>query len=444
MQHDAGRTAACCGTTESQAIIAAAPVFSGTRYTVANNANETETQDMKFGIQYQLNVVRPLDSEDWDPGAEHKRFKEALEQIEFADKLGFDYVFETEHHFLEEYSAPRRRRCSWRPRRSARRTCASSTASCRCRRSRTTLRASPSASRRWTSSRTAASSSARARARHVTEIGGFGTKREDKKAAWEEATRECLRMMTETPYPGFEGEHFSMPERNIVPKPLQKPHPPVWVAASRLETVMVGARLGMGAMGVGFETPEEAQERVSRYYELIRNCRFPIGKAINPALAAGGNMMMAKTNEEAMNRGLRGAQFFGFALGFTNGEVHHGRDHLNREFVKRFGLEGKSNVVTETEPDDETQRTLFRAGRRGNFIGSPDFVRENLRKYEDAHIDIMNFYIQVHERTHEHIMETLELFAKEVMPEFQERHHLHQKWREQQLDGVKHEVNASI
>jgi alkanesulfonate monooxygenase SsuD/methylene tetrahydromethanopterin reductase-like flavin-dependent oxidoreductase (luciferase family) len=278
----------------------------------------------------------------------------------------------------------------------------------------------------------------------VTEIGGFGTRREDKKSAWEEATRECLRMMTETPYPGFEGEHFSMPERNIVPKPLQKPHPPVWVAASRLETVMVGARLGMGAMGVGFETPEEAEERVSRYYELSRNCRFPIGKAMNPALCAGGYLMRARTNEEAMQRGLRGAQFFGFALGFTNGEVHHGRDHLNREFVRRFGLEGKENVVTEAEPDDETQRTLFRAGRRGNFIGSPEFVRENLRKYEDAHIDIMNFYIQVHERTHEHIMETLELFAKEVMPEFQERHHLHQKWREQQLDGVKHPINASI
>ena len=60
---------------------------------------------MKFGIQYQLNVVRPLDRDDWDPDGEHKRFQEALEQIEFADKLGFDYMFETEHHFLEEYSA---------------------------------------------------------------------------------------------------------------------------------------------------------------------------------------------------------------------------------------------------------------------------------------------------------------------------------------------------
>jgi alkanesulfonate monooxygenase SsuD/methylene tetrahydromethanopterin reductase-like flavin-dependent oxidoreductase (luciferase family) len=399
---------------------------------------------MKFGIQYQLNVVRPLDSDDWRPEDEHKRFKEALEQIEFADKLGFDYIFETEHHFLEEYSA------------SSAPEVFLAAASQRTKRARLVhgiVQMPPKQNHPARVAERIATLDLISDGRvefgtgegaTVTEIGGFGTKREDKKAAWEEATRECLRMMTMTPYPGYEGEHFSMPERNIVPKPLQKPHPPVWVAASRLETVMVGARLGMGAMGVGFETPEEAQERVSRYYELIRNCRFPIGKAINPALAAGGNMMMAKTNEEAMNRGLRGAQFFGFALGFTNGEVHHGRDHLNREFVRRFGLEGKENVVTETEPDDETQRTLFRAGRRGNFIGSPDFVRENLRKYEDAHIDIMNFYIQVHERTHEHIMETLELFAKEVMPEFQERHHLHQKWREQQLDGVKHEVNASI
>lgn len=398
---------------------------------------------MKFGIQYQLNVVRPLDRDDWDPADEHKRFQEALEQIEFADKLGFDYIFETEHHFLEEYSA------------SSAPEVFLGAASQRTKNARLIhgiVQMPPKQNHPARVAERIATLDLVSNGRvefgtgegaTVTEIEGFGTRREDKKAAWEEATRECLRMMTMTPYPGYEGDYFSMPERNVIPKPMQKPHPPVWVAASRLETVMVGARLGMGAMGVGFETPEEAQERVSRYYELIRNCR-PIGKAINPALAAGGNMMMGRTNEEAMQRGLRGAQFFGFALGFTNGEVHHGRDHLNREFVRRFGLEGRENVVTETEPDDETQRTLFRAGRRGNFIGSPEFVRENLRRYEDAHIDIMNFYIQVHERQHEHIMETLEMFAKEVMPEFQERHHLHQKWREQQLDGVKHEINSSI
>ncbi len=58
---------------------------------------------------------------------------------------------------------------------------------------------------------------------------------------------------------------------------LQKPHPPVWVASSRSETVMLAARLGIGALGVGFETPEDTQERVTRYWELIRGCRRPIG-----------------------------------------------------------------------------------------------------------------------------------------------------------------------
>src|SRR6478736_8793892 len=59
---------------------------------------------MKFGVFYQLQALRPLDGEQWDEDKEYQVFQEALEQIEFADKLGLEYVFETEHHFLEEYS----------------------------------------------------------------------------------------------------------------------------------------------------------------------------------------------------------------------------------------------------------------------------------------------------------------------------------------------------
>jgi hypothetical protein len=65
-------------------------------------------------------------------------------------------------------------------------------------------------------------------------------------------------MMTETPYEGYEGAYFGMPPRNVIPKPLQKPHPPPWAASSRRETTMVAARLGMGSPGFAFETPEEA------------------------------------------------------------------------------------------------------------------------------------------------------------------------------------------
>jgi len=54
---------------------------------------------MRFGIFYEHQLPRP-----WDAGAEHKLLKDALEQIELADRLGFDYLWEVEHHFLEEYS----------------------------------------------------------------------------------------------------------------------------------------------------------------------------------------------------------------------------------------------------------------------------------------------------------------------------------------------------
>jgi alkanesulfonate monooxygenase SsuD/methylene tetrahydromethanopterin reductase-like flavin-dependent oxidoreductase (luciferase family) len=54
---------------------------------------------MKFGIFYEHQIPRP-----WDANAEHRIYREALEQVELADRLGIDYAWEVEHHFLEEYS----------------------------------------------------------------------------------------------------------------------------------------------------------------------------------------------------------------------------------------------------------------------------------------------------------------------------------------------------
>src|SRR6266481_4994773 len=54
---------------------------------------------MRFGLFYEHQMPRP-----WDDGGEERRLLDALEQIELADRVGFDYVWEVEHHFLEEYS----------------------------------------------------------------------------------------------------------------------------------------------------------------------------------------------------------------------------------------------------------------------------------------------------------------------------------------------------
>ncbi|MBO0715167.1 MAG: LLM class flavin-dependent oxidoreductase, partial [Acidimicrobiales bacterium] len=237
---------------------------------------------MKFGLQFQLQTPRPYDADTWGPDDESRIVHEALEQIELADKLGYDYAFFTEHHFLEEY-------CTSTAPEVVLAAAAARTRNIRLGHGIVQMPPGVNHPARVAERISTLDIVSRGRVEFGTgegatpiELGGFGVEQKDKKEAWEEATRECLRMMATEPYPGYEGTHFSMPERNVVPKPVQKPHPPVWVAASRRETVMLAGRLGIGALGFGFETPDEAQERSGRYYELIRGCRRPLGLAMNP------------------------------------------------------------------------------------------------------------------------------------------------------------------
>ena len=417
---------------------------------------------MKFGLFYEHQLPRPRDKEQWDPDAEHKMMKNALDQIELADQLGFDYIFEVEHHFLEEYShssapevflaAASQRTKNIRlghgitlmpprynhPARVAERIATLDLVSD----GRVECCTGESASE--------------------MEMGGFGVRREDKKQMWEEATREVIKMMTQTPYKGTEGQYFGMPSRNVIPKPLQKPHPPLWVASSRRETTMVAARLGMGSLGFAFETPDEAKERADEYFRLVREECYPIGEAINPALAAVTILSCFEDDEEAIAKGMEGAQFFAYSLAyyynpFTGGNHKPGQENISKGFIeapedKRWGAFGDafrgfggfSGGAAKEEPEDEVTRALWRAAQRGGCIGSPDFVTDTLRKYEDSHLDLMIFVAQCGARSHEDVMDSLYRTGTKVIPEFKERHEKHQKWREEQLAGVEHEINSTI
>jgi alkanesulfonate monooxygenase SsuD/methylene tetrahydromethanopterin reductase-like flavin-dependent oxidoreductase (luciferase family) len=406
---------------------------------------------MKFGLFYELQLPKSADGDDWDPDAERRIFHEMLEQVELADSLGFDYVFEVEHHFLEEYShssAPELMMAALsqrtrnirlghgivltpprynHPARVAERISALDILS----NGRVEFGTGESASE--------------------MELGGFGVERGLKKAMWEEATREIANMMVSTPYPGFEGEFFSMSARNVIPKPVQSPHPPLWVAASRRETTMVAARLGMGSLGFGFETPEELGERTREYYRLIREECFPIGHAINPALAVLNTLMCAPTDEEAVRRSANGPGFFSYSLGYyynpvTGGQHQPGGENVYRRFLdtQDSRLQTQAEIAA-AEPTDEVQRALFRAARSGSAIGSPSTIRSNLLKYEEQHLDTLILVAQCGDRKHEHIMEAIELFGTQVLPEFKERHEVeHRAWRKQQLDGVDFPINSSI
>jgi alkanesulfonate monooxygenase SsuD/methylene tetrahydromethanopterin reductase-like flavin-dependent oxidoreductase (luciferase family) len=209
--------------------------------------------------------------------------------------------------------------------------------------------------------------------------------------------------MVMNPYPGFKGQYFEMPCRNIVPKPVQKPHPPVWVACSNRETIKLAARLGIGALTFAFVDPQEAKQWVDDYYRILKEECVPIGHAVNANIAMVTGFSVHKDHEEALRRGLDGFRFFGYALGhhYIFGEHKPGRTDIWKNF--------------------EAARDHMPANPGAGGMGTPDEMRAHLRKFAEAGVDQVAFIQQGGRNRHEHICEALELFGRDIMPEFKER-----------------------
>lgn len=353
---------------------------------------------MKFGTFYEHQLPRP-----WKEGDELKLFQDALKQVELADKLGIDYAWEVEHHFLEEYShssAPEvfLAACSQRtknirlghgivlmpvnynhPARVAERIATLDLVS----NGRVEFGTGESSAR--------------------LELEGYKVPVEEKRDQWTEAVEQCANMMAMDPYPGFKGKYFDMPCRNVVPKPVQKPHPPIWVACSNRETIKMAARLGIGALTFAFVDQSEAKHWVDDYYRILKEECVPIGHAINPNIAMVTGFSVHHDAEEARRRGLDGFRFFGYGLGH-----HYG-----------FGLHKPGR--TDIWAGFEAARDGMEGDGRDRGIGTPDQLRTHLKGFEDAGVDQVAFIQQGGRNKHEHICESLELFAAEVMPEFKEK-----------------------
>jgi alkanesulfonate monooxygenase SsuD/methylene tetrahydromethanopterin reductase-like flavin-dependent oxidoreductase (luciferase family) len=237
------------------------------------------------------------------------------------------------------------------------------------------------------------------------ELEGFGIDPADRRSMWREVIEQVANMMVMDPYPGFEGEHFSMPVRNVVPKPVQRPHPPLWVACSNRETIHLAAQLGIGALTFAFVDPAEARHWVDDYYETFERECVPVGHAVNPNVAMVTSFSCHRDHDEAVRRGLDGFRFFQFALG------HH--------YVFGDHTPGRTDIWARYEQVRDTVGLDFLGGGTDG-IGTPDELRAHLRAFAEAGVDQTVFIQQGGRNRHEHICESLELFAAEVMGEFRE------------------------
>jgi len=371
---------------------------------------------MKFGIFYELQIPRP-----WERHSEFMLHQNALDQIELADRLGYDYAWEVEHHFLEEYShspapevflgAASQRTKNIRlghgiiqlttnhPARVVERVATLDLLS----KGRVELGMGESAS--------------------STELDPFGVNFDDKRELWEEMVQAVIPMFGDEPV-SFDGKWFSMPSRLVVPKALQRPHPPLWVACSQLETIEMAGRRGMGALGFQFVSADAAHAWVAAYYNSITKRLDKLADyQINPNMALVSYFMCAKTDEEARKRA-EGLTFFQFALRFygasaTRERPPAGSVNLWDEFMK-----------WKSANEDTVEKAL-----QGGLVGSPETIRRKLRRFQTSHIDQVILLNQAGKNQHDHICESLELFAKEVMPEFHAEEPAHQEWKRQVMAG---------
>jgi alkanesulfonate monooxygenase SsuD/methylene tetrahydromethanopterin reductase-like flavin-dependent oxidoreductase (luciferase family) len=358
---------------------------------------------MKFGIFHELSVGRP-----WRPASEREVYHNALAQIELADELGFDQTWAVEHHFLEEYShcsapevflaaaAARTKRIRIgqgiavvlpnfnHPARAAERAAALDIIS------GGRLEFGTGRSATW------------------TELGGFRCDPDLTKEMWDEAVHAIPKMWTQDTF-SWEGKYFSMPERPVIPKPVQKPHPPMWVAVSSPETAIQAAERGIGCLGVSIGTPQEYEQRVKDYHRVIKSAE-PVGEFVNDQVNGVTFMYVDEDENEARTWGTKLVYTF---------------SHLAAHLI------GISNVYPTSayktpgllfairRPAEERAPGGGGAIREGMAVGTPDRVIGQIKLWQEIGVDRMVFILNTAEQIpQEKVLNSLRLFAEKVMPAF--------------------------
>ncbi len=360
---------------------------------------------MRFGVFYELQLPQP-----WGEGDEHRLFNEALDQIVLADRLGIDYAWAVEHHFLDEYSH-----------------CSAPEVFLAAAAARTqTIRVGhgirqviPNYNHPARTAEGLGSLDLVSNGRVDFGIGegatrlelrGFGISAKEKRARSLEAAEQIANMMVMTPYPGYQSDNFSMPCRNVIPKPLQKPHPPMWMACTNRDTIKVAASLGLGALAFSFVDPDEARTWSSLYYDIIKSDQCtPLGHAVNANIAMVSAFSLHAERAEAIRRGQEGFEFFAYALrSLVTSDTVPGRTDLWGEFQAKRAQKHAAAI------DDGV--ALGDAAAPG--IGTPAEFLDHAMSFQEAGVDQIILLQQAGRNSHTEICEALELFAAEVQPAF--------------------------
>jgi len=366
---------------------------------------------MKFGIFFEIPTMRP-----WTDRTEKQAYDECIIQSQYAEQMGFDSFFTVEHHFLDEFS-----HCS-----APEVLYGAMTQRLKKMRIGHGVRLLPYpynhpvrvAEQAAVLDILADGRSDFGTGRSITrlELEGFGINPKEARKLWEESM-QLIMGIWKTPRDqkfSWESEHFKVPPRYIVPRPIQRPHPPLWLAATSPESHELAGHYGLGLMSLTLLVePEELGRRVQLYRNAFKTCE-PIGVAKNEQVATFTLIHCAPTMKEAVaNAGEAVTWYilksFDYILETTRYAAELGGEKPlgDYEYLQQMMRVKREDINLKYLDEHELV-----------IVGDPEHCYNLLKNYEAAGTDTVLCFMQQRGIPHEKVIQSLRLFGEEIIPRF--------------------------
>jgi alkanesulfonate monooxygenase SsuD/methylene tetrahydromethanopterin reductase-like flavin-dependent oxidoreductase (luciferase family) len=355
---------------------------------------------MKFSLFFEMQIADPTRA------TEAQTFHDCLTQAILADELGYHCVWEVEHHGLYEYShssapevflsfvAARTKKIRIghgvtllphrynHPIRIAERVA--------------TLDVLSGGRVSWGSGKSSS----------LVEQHAFENDLKTLHDQWLEAVEMIPRMWSADVF-SHEGRFFKVPPTQIVPKPVQHPHPPMFAACSKPDSAVNVGKLGLGALNFAIGTDDFLMQKVAEYRKAVAAAK-PVGRAKNDWFACTPPALVLDDDREACRHGLRGARFFASAMAkyYLSGTRPVGRLDVPRDFLSDRDL---ADAMAQRNADGSSVNTI---------CGDPVAAREAVQRFVDIGVDELILVMQMGTVPHELVMRSIRTFAEKVMPHF--------------------------
>ena len=365
---------------------------------------------MRIGLFYQIQVPKP-----WTATSESDRIYEALEQIPYAEKMGFASVWFSEHHFRPVWShnsAPDLTLAAVSQRTSQIRLGVG-------------VVLAPIHHPLHVAARMATLdilSRGRVdvglgRTGYPYQLTPYGSDLRDTRGMWLEFADLLPRIWTQEEI-SYNGTYYQIPRREVLPKPVQRPYPPLWSACGSDETARLTGSLGMGGLFGSEGGPDRVRQLMALYRDALRTAPGGSGPRRRTALMTAGYC-----HEDPRVAAERGTELVGWYIEQQRERARLvWRDYdpttVPPDYQGYYARDQR--LASGPYPGEPTPCEVREEGTKF-CVGTPEECIRFLETYEALGIDEVFLLCAVGPARHEEVLHTLRLFGEQIIPHFRER-----------------------